>query len=78
MEHNTCNIIDLNNDTYTRENEEFLFKIDFKNKYFDYILKKENIILEHQVIDALLKKEDILELEYSLDEEKKKIIIQIL
>jgi len=43
----TKNIVDLNNDVYKRENTEFAFKIDFKNRCFDYILKKENLCIEN-------------------------------
>ena len=37
----TINIIDLNKNIYKRENEEFIFEIDFNNRLLNYKLKKE-------------------------------------
>lgn len=75
---NTINIIDLENETYTRDNEEFTFKINFKNRLFDYILKKEELSIENAVIDAKMAKDDnVIKLKYNLGEEEKEIIIHL-
>lgn len=76
---NTINIVDLNNDIYIRENEEFTFKIDFKNRLFDYILKKDELSIENAKLDAeIIKGDSKIILKYNLgEEEKKEIIIQL-
>lgn len=78
-DNNTINIVDLNKDIYIRENEEFTFKIDFKNRLFDYILKKEELSIENAAIDAEISKDNSkIHLKYNLgEEEKKEIIIQL-
>lgn len=75
---NTYNIVDLNNETFIRENQEFLFEINFRNSTFIYILKEKNIKLENSIKCYLDKNNKNIELKYNLDEEEKKIIIQIL
>ena len=79
LENDTMNIIDLNKNIYIRENDEFTFEIDFNNRLFNYILKKEELSIENAVIDAEIKKNnsDIL-LKYNLGDEIKEIIIQLL
>ena len=77
-EDNTLNTIDFKNKLYLRENEEFLFKIDFKNKIFKYILKENDIVLENEIECYFEKNDNFIELKYKLDEEEKKIVIQIL
>lgn len=73
----TLNIIDLNEDLYIRENTDFLFRIDFKNKIFNYILKENNISIE-QNLEATITKDNNIDLKYNLGEENKEIIIQLL
>lgn len=76
---NTMNIIDLNKNTYKRENDEFAFEIDFNNRLFNYILKKEELSIENASIDADIKKNDSeILLKYDLGEDIKEIIIQLL
>lgn len=78
-EDNTLNIIDLNNQSYERKNEDFTFAIDFKNRCFNYILIKDNLSIENAKLDGEMEYENnIITLKYNLGEEEKKIIIQIL
>lgn len=71
------NTIDLVEDVYTRENNEFKFKIDFKNKKFSYNLKEKNLVMEDK-LDCSINKEKGIILKYRLDDEEKKIIIHLL
>ena len=78
-DNNTVNIIDIDNKTYLRENDEFTFNIDFKNRCFNYILKKDNLSIENAKLEAFLEQdENIISLKYNLGEEEKKIVIQLL
>jgi len=72
------NNIYLENKIYLRENNEFIFKIDFNNKKFTYILKEKNLTIEDNVICSFHKIDNIYNLKYKIDEEEKNIIIQIL
>jgi len=74
----TSNIIDLKNRIYIRENNEFLFKIDFNKKIFYYELKENNICLENIIECELNQNDKNILLKYKIDEEEKKIIIQVL
>jgi len=75
----TYNIIDLNKKIYIRESNEFTFKIDFNNRCFDYILKKDELSIENAKVEAELEQvNNEIYLKYNLGEEEKKIIIQIL
>lgn len=74
----SINIIDLNKRIYLRENDEFTFKVDFNNKVFNYILKKEEMAIENAPLEGeLILNNDFIHLKYSLGEEEKEIIIQL-
>jgi len=75
---NTFNLINLKEESYLRENDEFIFKIDFKNKLFNYILKENDFLVEDKISCSMLLKNSTIVLKYKIDEEEKKIIIQIL
>lgn len=74
---NSSNYIDLKNNIYIRENSDFIFKIDFKNKLMFYTLKEKEMTFESQV-ECSIKKDNEIILKYKIDEEEKKIIIQLL
>ena len=78
LENDTSNYIDLENKIYIRENNEFMFKIDYKNNLFNYILKENNIKLENEIDCEFIINDNEIILKYKIDEEEKKIIIQIL
>jgi len=71
-------LINLKEESYLRENDEFIFKIDFKNKLFNYILKENDFLVEDKISCSMLLKNSTIVLKYKIDEEEKKIIIQIL
>ncbi|MBE6156601.1 MAG: hypothetical protein E7161_02530 [Firmicutes bacterium] len=71
-------MINLKEESYLRENDEFIFKIDFKNKLFNYILKENDFLVEDKISCSMLLKNSTIVLKYKIDEEEKKIIIQIL
>ena len=77
-DNDTFNLINLEEDYYLRENNEFVFKIDFKNNLFSYTLKENNITIEDKVECQITKNDRIINLKYRLDDEEKEIIIQIL
>ena len=72
------NVIDLNNKKYERENKEYILKIDFNDNSFNFILKEENHIINSTINNSSF---NILDnkiiLKYSIDDEEKKIIIQL-
>lgn len=74
----TTNVIDLVKKVYTRENNEFIFKIDFSNNTFSYLLKENNINIEDKIKCSFEKKDNNIILKYQLDEEEKEIVIHIL
>lgn len=74
----TMNIIDLENKFFSRENNEFIFKIDFNKNTFSYILKENNITVEDKIECKIIEKNNIINLKYKLDEEEKEIIIHLL
>ncbi len=76
-EDNVDNIIDLNNKTYTRENNEYIFKVDFQKKEFLYTLKDINKTILHNLTKCSIKIESDIELIYSLDDEEKRILIHL-
>ncbi len=78
IEDNNQNLIDLINKIYIRENEEFIFKIDFNHQQFSYILKENNYRMENKIDSCAFAMNDTITLTYNLDDEEKKIIIQIL
>ena len=78
-ENSNINIIDIKNKTYKRENDEFSFTIDFKNKSFKYILKEKDYLIENKLTKAVFSQnKNIYNLIYSMDEEEKEIIIELL
>lgn len=77
-EEKTINIIDINNKIYLRENNEFIFKIDFNKKIFSYYLKENDIKLEDDINCIFNNKNNIINLKYTLDEEEREIIIHLL
>ena len=77
-EDNTINIVDLINNIYIRESNNFLFKIDFNKEIFSYTLKEKNVTFSNQLLSCSILKEEKIILKYKLDEEEKMIIIQML
>lgn len=70
--------IDLENELFIRENEDFLFILDIKNKECNIHLKKENLTLDIGVDHCILTKRDNkIELEYTIesDDSRNKIVI---
>lgn len=76
-DNNTSNYINLEEKTFIRENNEFIFKIDFKNSLFNYKLKDNNITVEDKIECSFIIKDNKFILSYKLDEEKR-IIIHLL
>ena len=72
------NYIDLKEKIYTRENNDFFFKIDFQNKKFKYLLKEKNYKLEDNLDNCSIIENKKIILKYSLDTEEKEIIIHLL
>lgn len=77
QEEDILNIVDLEKKTYLRESSEFKFYIDFTNKTFSYLLKENNYKLEN-TLECNINIDNIITLEYKIDNEIKKILIQIL
>lgn len=75
---NTLNKIDLINNNYTRDTNEFTFQVDFKAKECHYILKELNKSFSMPIDGEIIKDDNKITLKYSLDDEEKQIIIQIL
>ena len=75
---NVSNEIDFGEKTYTRITDEFIFMIDVKNNKFNYKLKENNYIIEDSLESSSLQIDKSIILKYKLDDEEKKIIIQIL
>lgn len=68
----------LNSEEFTRENNEFRFNIDIKNKQATYLLKEQNTLFDIDVEKINFKKENnniILEYKISSDEESFKLEI---
>lgn len=66
----------LNSEEFTRENNEFKFNLDIKNKKATYLLKEQNTLFDIDVEKINLKKENnniILEYKISSDESELKI-----
>ena len=78
IEDGVTNFIDFKNSFYIRENNEYLLKIDFKKNNFSYTLKENDYNLSSEISSCKLIIEKDIILEYSLDTEIKKIIVQIL
>ena len=74
----TTNTIDIQNKKYLRENNDFLFEIDFLNKSFKYVLKENNLTFQDNLEYCTFINKDKITMQYTLDNEIKKIIIQIL
>lgn len=77
-EKDTLNTIDIDKQEYKRENNEFIFKIEFKNEIFSYTLKENNLYLEDNIDCQFFIKNDEISFKYKLDDEIKEIIIQML
>lgn len=75
---NTSNLVNLKDKIYIRENDEFIFEIDFENKEFKYLLKEKDIKLVDKILCEIQIKADSIKMTYQLDEEKKEIIIHLL
>ncbi len=75
---NASNIVDLKNLTYQRENKDFLLVIDFKKETFSYLLKEKDYKMESKLLSSSIEIAKDIILKYKLDEEEKKIIIQLL
>ncbi len=72
-------ILDLEQELFTRENEEYIFLLDIKNKYCKIELKKEEMECEVLVEECSLTYEHekiILEYFIETDEARNKIVIE--
>ena len=79
IEDDGVNILDLNNKLYERENKDYKLKIDVVNNTFMFNLKEKNYTLNNKLLSSSLDiKDDIITLKYALNNEEKKIIIQML
>jgi len=74
----TINLIDLDKEIYIRENNEFIFEIDFKNRLLNYILKENDLSINNASIEASFIKDNPIILKYNLGDEEKEIVIHIL
>ena len=72
------NIVDIKNTTYIRVNNEFIFKIEFKNKKFSYTLNENNLKLEDNLSCEFAINSNGILIKYNLDDEEKEIIIHLL
>lgn len=72
------NTINLNNNIYERETEEFLFKIDFNNNTMYYLLKEKNYELKDIKISSQIIINDKITIIYKLDDETKKIVVDFI
>lgn len=72
------NTINLNNNIYERETEEFLFKINFNNNTMYYLLKEKNYELKDIKISSQIIISDKITLIYKLDDETKKIVVDFI
>ena len=72
------NIVDIENALYLRENNDFIFKIEFKNKIFSYTLKENNLKIEDGLLCEIAINSNKISFKYNLDEEEKEIIIHLL
>ncbi len=66
----------LNNEEFTRENNEFRFNLDIKNKQATYLFKSQNTLFDIDVEKINFKKDNntiILEYKISSDEEEFKL-----
>ncbi len=77
IEDDTSNYIDIKNKIYIRENNEFIFKIDFKNKLVLYTLKEKDLTFEDRVEGKFNYKDDIF-IQYKLNDEEKIILVHLI
>ena len=75
---NALNKVDLINNKYIRDTDEFSFQIDFNKKECHYILKELDKSFSMPIDGEITKEDNKITLKYSLDDEEKQIIIQIL
>ena len=69
----------ISDDLLTRENEEFEFRLDMKNKTASYLLKEKNMLFDIEVEKINIQKDNntiIIEYKISSDEEEFKIKIE--
>lgn len=72
-------IINLEDESFTRENDDFLFFLDIKNKYCTIQLKKEKLDFDIHVDECILHKENnkiILEYTIETEDAKNKLVIK--
>lgn len=74
----STNEININKETYIRENNEYKLEIDFKKKTMELYMNelKNSFLLDIECL--FTKNKDKIILEYKYDEEIKKIIIEML
>ena len=66
----------INNNTYTRENNEYKFLIDIDNKKSVYLLKEKNVEYDIKVFDSYIeKKDDKITIFYHIESNDKPIKI---
>ena len=71
--------IDIENETFTRENEEYLFLLDIKNKYCKIVLKKEELAFDVSVEEcaiSVLNNKIVIDYFIETDEARNKIVIE--
>ena len=78
IEDTVTNTIDFKNWTYERDSLEYRFIIDFKNKNVEYYFKEKDYTITDKVDNCSINIEKLITLKYSLWDEDKEIIIQIL
>ena len=78
-EDNIKNQIDISKKIYKRDTLEFTFIIDFKNKHFKYILKGYDYNIEDTLVNGEFNyNNNEIILIYNIEDEDKKIIVQLL
>ncbi|MBR1679086.1 MAG: hypothetical protein IJ704_00370 [Bacilli bacterium] len=71
-------ILDLKEETFLRENEDYSFFLDFKNKKCHLNLKKENNTLQVNVIYAIiLQNKNEIELSYKIETQEEEIKMKL-
>ncbi len=69
----------INEDLLIRENNEFRFNLDIKNKTAIYLLKEKNVSFDIKIEKINIKKEKSnIILEYKLESDEEKTIIEII
>lgn len=68
----------ISEELFSRETEEYLFKLDIKNKKCSYLLKEKNMTFDIDVEQAVFKKEEnCTTLQYKISSDEEEFMIKI-